>query len=121
MASSHEDQLIAAVNDKMDPITLLVWCEQSLTPKELPTLNRLLRADDGTLAQEIGWNVLEMILPMLREEPQEAGNCLDCIARRGNPREVIVKVAEVLEKLGEDVEASDDGEESADEHSYVSL
>ena len=115
MASSHEDQLIAAVNDKMDPITLLVWCEQSLTPKELPTLNRLLRADDGTLAQEIGWNVLEMILPMLREEPQEAGNCLDCIARRGNPREVIVKVAEVLEKLGEDIETSDDGEESVDE------
>lgn len=115
MASSHEEQLIAAVNDKMDPITLLVWCEQSLTPKELSTLNRLLRADDGTLAQEIGWNILEMVLPMLKEEPQEAENCLDCIARRGNPREVIVKVAEVLEKLGEDVETSDDGEESVDE------
>jgi hypothetical protein len=112
---AHEDQLVAAVNDRMDPITLLVWCEQSLGPKELPTLNRLLRSDDGTLAQEVGWNLLEMVLPMLSEDPQGAAECLDCIARRGNPREVIVKVAEVLEKLGEDTDASEGDEESVDE------
>lgn len=115
MASSHEDQLVAAVDDRMDPITLLVWCEQSLSPKELPTLNRLLKSDNGTLAQEIGWNLLEMILPMLKKDPSEAVKCLDCIARRGNPREVIVKVAEVLEKLGEDTDFSEDDEESVDE------
>lgn len=115
MSSRHEDQLVAAVNDRMDPITLLVWCEQNLSPKELPTLNRLLRSDDGTLAQEIGWNLLEMILPMLSEDPLEAAECLDCIGRRGNPREVIVKVAEVLEKLGEDTNFSDDDEESVDD------
>ena len=112
---SHEDQLVAAVSDGMDPITLLVWCEANLSPKELPTLNRLLRSDDGTLAQEVGWNLLELIVPMLREDPQEVVNCLECIARRGNPREVIVKVAEVLEKLGEDTDFLEDDEESVDE------
>jgi hypothetical protein len=112
---SHEDQLVAAVSDGMDPITFLVWCEQNLSPKELPTLNRLLRIDDGILAQEVGWNLLELIVPMLRENPQEAANCLECIARRGNPREVIVKVAEVLEKLGEDTDSFEDDEESVDE------
>jgi Uncharacterised protein family, YAP/Alf4/glomulin len=74
--ASHEDQLLTAVQDKMDPITLLVWCEQNLGPKELPTLNKLLKGDDGTLAQEIGWNLLEMILPMLKEDHQEASKCL---------------------------------------------
>jgi Uncharacterised protein family, YAP/Alf4/glomulin len=113
--ASHEDQLLTAVQDKMDPITLLVWCEQNLGPKELPTLNKLLKEDDGTLAQEIGWNLLEMILPMLKEDHQEASRCLESIARRGNPREVIVKVAEVLEKLGEETDFSEDDADSVDE------
>lgn len=113
--ASHKDELAAAVHAKMDPITLLVWCEQSLSPKELPTLNRLLKEDDGTLVQEIGWNLLEIVLPMLKDDRPEASKCLECIARRGNPREVIVKVAEVLEKLGEETDYSEDEADSVDE------
>lgn len=99
-----EDPLIAALPPNTDYITYLTILEYQLTPRNLPTLNRLLQEDDGTLAAEIGWDLLKLVLPILRVEPENAKQCLDIIARRGNPREVIVRVAEELEALGQEDE-----------------
>lgn len=97
-----EDPLIAALPPNTDYITYLTILEYQLTPNNLSTLNRLLQEDDGTLASEIGWDLLKLVLPILRVNPTDAKQCLDIIARRGNPREVIVRVAEELERLSQD-------------------
>lgn len=108
-----EDPLIAALPPKTDYITYLTILEYNLGPQNLSTLNRLLQQDDGTLASEIGWDLLKLVLPILRVEPTKAKECLDIIARRGNPREVIVKIAEELETLGQD---ESEGEADPQEH-----
>ena len=96
-----EDPLVAALPPNTDYITYLTILEYQLTPQNLSTLNKLLQSDDGTLAAEIGWDLLKLVLPILRVEPAKARECLDIIARRGNPREVIIRVAEELEVLGQ--------------------
>lgn len=103
-----EDPLIAALPPNTDYITYLTILEYYLTPKNLPTLNRLLQEDDGTLASEIGWDLLKLVLPILRVEPSKARECLDTISRRGNPREVIVRVSEELANIGIDDEEEGD-------------
>lgn len=59
----------------------------------LPALHDILK--DVQLTQDIGWDLVEMFVPLL--PGSEA--CLDDVARLGNPREVILKVLEVLEDL----------------------
>ncbi|KAJ9652978.1 YAP1-binding protein 1 [Neophaeococcomyces mojaviensis] len=95
-----EDPLVAALPPSTDYITYLTILEYQLKPQNIQTLNRLLQEDDGTLAAEIGWDLLKLVLPILRVEPTKAKECLEIVARRGNPREVIVKVSEELENLG---------------------
>ncbi|EXJ94332.1 hypothetical protein A1O1_02726 [Capronia coronata CBS 617.96] len=108
-----EDPLVAALPPATDYMTYLTMLEYQLTPQNLPTLTRLLSEDDGTLVQEIGWDLLRLLLPLLNHNPDEANRCLEVIARRGNPREVVVRVAEELERLGEEVEGlSEDGDGS---------
>ena len=113
VSQTAEDPLVAALPPNTDYITYLTLLDYNLTPKNLPTLNRLLGEDDVTLAAEIGWDLLKLVLPMLRVEPTAAQECLDLIARRGNPREVIVRVSEEFERLGrhenEDEAEGDDG------------
>ena len=111
-ARSSEDPLIAALPPATDYITYLTLLEYQLKPGNLQTLNRLLSEDSGTLAEEIGWDLLRLVLPMLNEVPQAANSCLDIIARRGNPREVVVRLAEELEKLGHQPLEKDDDEAS---------
>jgi Uncharacterised protein family, YAP/Alf4/glomulin len=98
--ASDEDPLIAALPPATDYITYLTLLEYQLNPQNLSTLNRLLSNDGGTLAEEIGWDLMRLVLPMLSDVPAAAGQCLDTIAQRGNPREVVVRLAEELEKLG---------------------
>ncbi|KAL6244167.1 YAP1-binding protein 1 [Rhinocladiella similis] len=112
--SSQEDPLVAALPPATDYVTYLTLLEYQLTPAKLPTLNRLLTEDDGKLAEEIGWDLLRLVLPMLDSVPAAANQCLDIIARRGNPREVVVRVAEELEKLGDDTE-DDNPDQDVDE------
>lgn len=111
MASPPQSPLVAALPPATDYMTYLTLLEYQLTPQNLPTLNRLLTEDDGKLAEEIGWDLLRLILPLLELNPDEANRCLEIVARRGNPREVVVRVAEELEKLGDQ---GDDAEESDD-------
>lgn len=119
MASQAEGEspLIAALPPQTDYITYLTILEYQLTPTNLPTLTSLLTNDDGMLAQEIGWDLLKLVLPLSEEVPEEAGRCLEVVARRGNPREVVVRVAEELEKLGRDGENSGTDQEFGDDES----
>ncbi|KIY01752.1 uncharacterized protein Z520_01890 [Fonsecaea multimorphosa CBS 102226] len=102
-----EDPLVSALPPATDYMTYLTLLEYQLTPRNLPTLSRLLSDDDGKLAEEIGWDLLKLILPMLKDTPEEANRCLEIVARRGNPREVVVRVAEELEKLSDEVQGSE--------------
>ncbi|ROW17827.1 hypothetical protein VPNG_00578 [Cytospora leucostoma] len=96
-----------------DRFTYLTIIEQFLSPEILPTLNDILQ--DAQLTSEIGWDLIETLLPL-----EGAEQCLETVARMGNPRECIVKVLEVLEGLGVpggdrelddlDIEDGEDGE-----------
>jgi hypothetical protein len=108
--SVQDDPLVSALPPATDYMTYLTLLEYQLTPQNLGTLNRLLSEDDGKLAEEIGWDLLRLILPMLEDNPQEATHCLELVARRGNPREVVVRVAEELEKLGDQAEGIEEGD-----------
>jgi hypothetical protein len=113
-----ESPLIAALPPQTDYLTYLTILEYQLTQTNLPTLTSLLTNDDGTLAQEIGWDLLKLVLPLSEEVPEEAGRCLEVVARRGNPREVVVRVAEELEGLGHnDDEDSGTDQEFGDDDS----
>jgi hypothetical protein len=122
MASQAKEAspLIAALPPQTDYMTYLTLLEYQLTSSNLPTLTKLLTDDDGTLATGIGWDLVKLVLPLSEEAPEEAGKCLEIVARRGNPREVVVSTNEELEKLiqeydggksGTDQESEEDGGE----------
>lgn len=116
MASQMTDAspLIAALPPETDYMTYLTLLEYQLTSSNLPILTKLLSDDDGTLAAEIGWDLLKLVLPFSEEVPEEAGKCLEVVARRGNPKEVVVQVTVELERLGQE----HDGESSGDDQVF---
>ncbi|KAK3391884.1 YAP-binding/ALF4/Glomulin [Sordaria brevicollis] len=86
-----------------DRFTYLTIVETNLSPAVLPTLNEVLQ--DAELTQEIGWDLVYNLVNLPGSD-----ECLETIARLGNPREVILKVLETLELLSQD-----DGYQSDDE------
>ncbi|CAM1502938.1 Fc.00g077140.m01.CDS01 [Cosmosporella sp. VM-42] len=84
-----------------DPFTYLTIIEKSLSPEILPTLEEIL--EDAELTKDIGWDMVEILISVPGSE-----NCLETIARLGNPREVILKVLEVMDKTSEESEAGID-------------
>ena len=97
----EESPLIAALPPKTDYITYLTILEYQLMPSNLSTLTSLLTNDDGTLAKEIGWDLVKLVLTLSEEAPEEAARCLEVVARRGNPREVVIVIPEQLQQLHE--------------------
>lgn len=87
-----------------DKFTYLTIVEKVLSPEILPTLHDILQ--DAQLTQDIGWDLVEMLVPVPGCEP-----CLETVARLGNPRETIIKVLEVIEAL------EDDGSDLTDKNS----
>jgi hypothetical protein len=83
-----------------DNFTYLTIVEKSLSPEILPDLQEIL--EDVELTREIGWDLVEMLIPV-----QGSAACLEAIARLGNPREVILKVLEVMEKTAAHEEKDD--------------
>ncbi|KAI1092420.1 DUF1760-domain-containing protein [Rostrohypoxylon terebratum] len=78
---------------KEDRFTYLTILQYHVTsPEILPILNDVLQ--DGDLTQEIGWDLVQMLLNI-----QGSETCLETVARLGNPREVVIKVMEALEGL----------------------
>ncbi|CVK94135.1 hypothetical protein FPRO04_06851 [Fusarium proliferatum] len=83
-----------------DALTYLTIVETNLSPEVLPTLDEIL--EDAELTRDIGWDLVEMLISV----PGSQG-CLETVARLGNPREVIIKVLEVLDSRAESSEAGD--------------
>ncbi|KAK7428955.1 YAP1-binding protein 1 [Neonectria magnoliae] len=83
-----------------DTFTYLTIVEKSLSPEILPALEDIL--EDAQLTNDIGWDLVEMLVSVPGSE-----SCLETIARLGNPREVILKVLEVLDSYSESSEAGD--------------
>lgn len=92
-ASKSIEALLEARPPATDRFTYLTLIEEHLSPDVLSTLHVVLQ--DAPLTQELGWDLVDMLVPLL--PASEA--CLDDVARLGNPREVILKVLEVLERL----------------------
>ena len=87
---------IKAITESLPPasdyLTYLTILESHLSPEILPAVNDILQ--DAELTQNIGWDLIHLMLPMPGGE-----ECLTTIARLGNPREVILKVTEALQTL----------------------
>ncbi|OLN81562.1 hypothetical protein CCHL11_05563 [Colletotrichum chlorophyti] len=88
-----------------DTFTYLTIIGEVLSPEILPELNDILQ--DAQLTQDIGWDLVEMLVPV-----QGSEKCLETIAQLGNPREVILKVLEVLEKTVDDATDEEDDPET---------
>lgn len=89
----EDNPLVKALPPATDYLTYLTLLEYQLTPARLPTLHQLLQ--DETLTTNIGWDLVQLLLPMLPQSQE----CLQDIARLGNPREVILRVSEALLQL----------------------
>ncbi|KAI9801606.1 MAG: hypothetical protein M1825_003285 [Sarcosagium campestre] len=100
----------ASVPPKAEPYTFLTILESHLSIEVLPTLLEILQ--DRDLTSSIGWDLVHLLLPLL----PHSQSCLDVVARFGNPREVVLKVAESLRKIDF---ASEDDHRSADEETNV--
>ena len=101
--------LIEALPPATDYLTYLTLVEQVLTEDHLPTLHQVLQ--DKELAVNIGWDLVHILLPLLPSSEE----CLQDVAAKGNPREVILKVTEALRLLEfEDPERDSDEEEDED-------
>ncbi|KAJ5755125.1 hypothetical protein N7533_004668 [Penicillium manginii] len=101
------DPLVQALPPATDYLTYLTLLEYQLTPERLPLLHQLLQ--DERLTTNIGWDLVKLLLPMLPASTE----CLHDVARLGNPREVILRVAEALEHL----QPEDGDDEFAEENS----
>ncbi|KAG0158287.1 hypothetical protein PDIDSM_5800 [Penicillium digitatum] len=97
-----EDPLIQALPPATDYLTYLTLLEYQLTPERLPLLHTLLQ--DEKLTTNIGWDLVKLLLPMLPASTE----CLQDVARLGNPREVILRVSESLMQLQPDDENEDE-------------
>jgi hypothetical protein len=85
--------LLEALPPATDYLTYLTLVEQVLTEDNLPILHQVLQ--DRELAVNIGWDLVHILLPLLPSSEE----CLQDVAAKGNPREVILKVTEALRLL----------------------
>lgn len=109
MAEGEKDinPLLAAKPPATDYLTYLTIIEYNLSEENLPILHRVLQ--DPELTANIGWDLVHLLLPLL---PASA-ECLEDVASRGNPREVILKVTEALRLLEFEEFVQDSDEEQA--------
>jgi len=90
MAERTGNPLIEALPPASDYLTYLTIVEYNLAVQNLPILHDVLQ--DTKLTTNIGWDLIHLLLPLLPASEQ----CLQDIARLGNPRECILKVTESL-------------------------
>jgi hypothetical protein len=87
---AEKNPLIEALPPATDYLSYLTIIEYNLNPESLPTLHQVLQ--DTKLTTNIGWDLIHLLVPLLPNSDE----CLQDIARLGNPREVILKVTESL-------------------------
>lgn len=97
-----------------DAATYLTIVETYMSPEILPALQEIL--EDVSLTSDIGWDMVDMLIPIPGSE-----ECLESIARLGNPREVILKVLEVMEKTTAAGEAEEAEQEAEDPKGAANL
>lgn len=102
-----DNLLLKALPPETDYLNYLILLEHNLTIEQLPTLHEILQ--DTTLTANIGWDLVHLLLPFLPASQQ----CLQDVARLGNPREVVLKVTESLERIA--IEETEDFEEEGGE------
>ena len=107
--SKAEDPLLNALPPASDYLTYLTIIEYNLTKERIPLLHDILQ--DEALTTNIGWDLVHLLLPFL----PEAEACLEDVARLGNPREVILKVTELLEEMGRNDDEDEDADSPSDE------
>lgn len=105
--SKASQALTESLPPATDSFTYLTIIEKFLSPEILPQLNDILQ--DPQLTQEIGWDLVDMLVPVHGCE-----TCLETVARLGNPRETIIKVLEVIEGLQGEGHAVEDELEALD-------
>ena len=111
----NENPLLKALPPETDYVTYLTILEFNLSRDQLPTLHEILQ--DVTLTTNIGWDLVHLLLPLLPESKQ----CLQDVARLGNPREVILKVTESLEAIGNHLVKDEDVDSESGEHDEPQL
>lgn len=102
MADQDDDPILKALPPASDYITYLTILEYQLTSARLPSLEKVLQ--DDSLAENIGWDLLHLLLPLLPESQE----CLNLVAKKGNPREVVIRITESLSKLNKDDHAEEE-------------
>ncbi|KAL8973090.1 MAG: hypothetical protein Q9197_002495 [Variospora fuerteventurae] len=105
--------LLQALPPAVDYLSYLTIVEYNLNGEQLSVLHEILQ--DTTLTANIGWDLVHLLLPLL---PQSQP-CLQDVARLGNPREVVLKVTELLEGLRTGDKLEDDQEEGQDQKEMV--
>ena len=90
--SIEENPLVAALPPQTDYISYLTIVEHFLKREHLPLFRTILR-NNPTLTVNIGWDLVQILVPLLPESEE----CLHDVAQLGNPREVILKVTELLD------------------------
>ncbi|KAL8832517.1 MAG: hypothetical protein Q9170_004851 [Blastenia crenularia] len=103
---ADNNPLLKALPPEIDYISYLTILEYNLTLAQLPILHNILQ--DTTLTSNIGWDLVHLLLPLL----PESQTCLQDVARLGNPREVVLKVSELLEELTSLDDSEDDDNEA---------
>jgi len=104
---AEENPLVKALPPDTDYLSYLTIVEYNLSTENLPILHQVLQ--DEKLTTNIGWDMVHLLVPYLPDSDQ----CLQDIARLGNPREVILKVTESLRLIEYDI-PEEDPEETTD-------
>ncbi|KAI4101170.1 MAG: hypothetical protein LQ345_007424 [Seirophora villosa] len=104
-----ENPLIQALPPAVDYLSYLSILEYNLSVSQLPVLHDILQ--DTTLTTNIGWDLVHLLIPLL----PASTSCLQDVARLGNPREVVLKVTELLEGLRIRDTNEEDQEENEDQ------
>ncbi|KAF1345919.1 YAP-binding/ALF4/Glomulin [Delphinella strobiligena] len=110
--SENESPLIQALPPATDYLTYLTLIEYNLTVDNLPILHKVLQ--DEKLTTNIGWDLVHLLMPLLPASEE----CLQDIARLGNPREVVLKATEALRLIdfeGLEPDSDDDEPIASDE------
>ncbi|KAL8686599.1 MAG: hypothetical protein Q9218_006992, partial [Villophora microphyllina] len=109
---AEDNPILKTLPPELDYISYLTVLEYNLTAEQLPVLHNVLQ--DPTLTANIGWDLVHLLLPLL----PGSQTCLQDVARLGNPREVVLKVTELLEGLTipEEAEGEEQVEDEEEDH-----
>lgn len=105
-----ENPLLKTLPPAIDYLNYLIVIEHNLDKSLLPTLHDVLQ--DTKLTANIGWDLVHQLLPLLPQSRQ----CLQDVAQLGNPREVVLKVTELLGGIKDEAQEDEVEEDEVQEN-----